>query len=290
MNTVLRERADPLYVINLSASGTPVALSHPDHPALRRYTFFVSRRREEGRERFRLHMGYFHEPTHAEELLPLIREVYPTAWVGPAPEGPWPGANRPGPAEARAEARAEVVAQLTAMRAVLTSLGDPQDAAPAVDEAAVLNLLEQGRLDIQPPILDSRPPPKAHVLELFEDPASTTVPVAAADLPPRVPTLAPAVDAVPAPVSARKDSRRVLPQPRRPQVVAAKSADPGRRAPSASLLQQLGAGDLSLDSSGPAINGVSDGRRRGVDLEAGQQGARFGRLLGLLSGRLGGSR
>jgi len=39
------------FVINLCASTTPVALTRPDHAGLKRFTFFVSRRREEGRER-----------------------------------------------------------------------------------------------------------------------------------------------------------------------------------------------------------------------------------------------
>ena len=47
------------YVINLCASTTPMALEQPKSAALRRFTFFISRRREDGRERFRLHMGYF---------------------------------------------------------------------------------------------------------------------------------------------------------------------------------------------------------------------------------------
>ena len=47
------------YVINLTSSTTPMALSQPKDPTLAQYTFFVSRRREDGRERFRLHMGYF---------------------------------------------------------------------------------------------------------------------------------------------------------------------------------------------------------------------------------------
>jgi hypothetical protein len=74
-----------LYVINLAASTSPMALSHPSSPALKRFTFFVSRQREEGRERFRLHMGYFQTQEQAEELLPSVREVYPGAWAGPAP-------------------------------------------------------------------------------------------------------------------------------------------------------------------------------------------------------------
>jgi hypothetical protein len=73
------------YVINLCASTTPMALSRPTAPELARFTFFVSRRREEGRERFRLHMGYFVTRDEAEQLLTLIRDLYPAAWVGEAP-------------------------------------------------------------------------------------------------------------------------------------------------------------------------------------------------------------
>ncbi len=51
--------APPRFVVNLCASTTPVGLVHPTHAGLKRFTFFVSRRLEEGRERFRLHMGYF---------------------------------------------------------------------------------------------------------------------------------------------------------------------------------------------------------------------------------------
>lgn len=82
-----RETASPLFVINLCASTTPVALAHPDSAELKKYTFFVTRRREEGRERFRLHMGYFETLADAESLLGLVRDVYPAAWCGPAPDG-----------------------------------------------------------------------------------------------------------------------------------------------------------------------------------------------------------
>ncbi|MFO1426001.1 MAG: hypothetical protein U1F11_03310 [Steroidobacteraceae bacterium] len=61
------------------------ALARPEAPELARFTFFVSRRREEGRERFRLHMGYFATRDEAEQMLVLVREVYPAAWVGEAP-------------------------------------------------------------------------------------------------------------------------------------------------------------------------------------------------------------
>ena len=75
----------PLFVINLCASTSPMALTHPNTPELKRYTFFVSRQREDGRERFRLHMGYFASQEEAEALLAAVRDVYPAAWAGPAP-------------------------------------------------------------------------------------------------------------------------------------------------------------------------------------------------------------
>ncbi|HVW70152.1 MAG TPA: hypothetical protein VHB68_14335, partial [Steroidobacteraceae bacterium] len=54
-------------------------------PELKRFTFFVSRRFEEGRERFRLHMGYFTTLAEAEEWLSVVRDIYPGAWAGEAP-------------------------------------------------------------------------------------------------------------------------------------------------------------------------------------------------------------
>ena len=73
------------FVVNLCASTTPMALEKPSAPELARYTFFVSRRREEGRERFRLHMGYFASRQDAEQMLLLVRDLYPAAWVGETP-------------------------------------------------------------------------------------------------------------------------------------------------------------------------------------------------------------
>ncbi len=73
------------YVLNLCASTTPMALAQTDLPELKRFTFFVSRRFEEGRERFRLHMGFFASQAEAEEWLGVVREIYPGAWAGEAP-------------------------------------------------------------------------------------------------------------------------------------------------------------------------------------------------------------
>jgi hypothetical protein len=73
------------YVINLCASTSPAGLEQPKDPALKQFRFFVSRRREDGRERFRLHMGYFPSQEAAERMLAVVRDVYPAAWAGAAP-------------------------------------------------------------------------------------------------------------------------------------------------------------------------------------------------------------
>jgi hypothetical protein len=62
-----------------------MALAQTELPELKRFNFFVSRRFEEGRERFRLHMGYFATLAEAEEWLNVVREIYPGAWAGDAP-------------------------------------------------------------------------------------------------------------------------------------------------------------------------------------------------------------
>src|SRR5579862_8796705 len=73
------------FVLNLCSSTTPMALAQVELPELKRFNFFVSRRFEEGRERFRLHMGYFATLAEAEEWLAVVREIYPGAWAGDAP-------------------------------------------------------------------------------------------------------------------------------------------------------------------------------------------------------------
>jgi len=104
------------YVINLTSSTTPMALSQPKDPTLAQFTFFVSRRLEDGRERFRLHMGYFETIQAAEEMLVVVRDVYPGAWASEAPgkklrgnkpqaaAAPPPAPKQAAPAPARAAA------------------------------------------------------------------------------------------------------------------------------------------------------------------------------------------
>jgi len=128
-----------LFVINLCASTTPVSLTPPDHAGLKRFTFFVSRRREEGRERFRLHMGYFESQEEAEKLLDIVREIYPGAWAGLSPglrlrAKAQAGAQVAAASEATAAGDAAVTAQAAAPSSADSARLQP--AAPAAPIAA----------------------------------------------------------------------------------------------------------------------------------------------------------
>lgn len=78
--------AQLLHVITLVSSIAPLPLQAPKAPELAGLAVFRSRRVEDGRERFRLHIGYFPSAAAAEQLLPLVRTLYPGAFVALAPQ------------------------------------------------------------------------------------------------------------------------------------------------------------------------------------------------------------
>ncbi|HTU66026.1 MAG TPA: hypothetical protein VMF52_08760 [Steroidobacteraceae bacterium] len=148
------------FVINLTSSTTPMALSQPKDPTLAQYTFFVSRRREDGRERFRLHMGYFETLQAAEEMLAVVREVYPSAWAGEAPgkklrpkeTAPVPAATAP------ASAKSEPVAAAPAKPAPAP---EPVAAKPAPAPTPAAKPLPPIEVSITPPAAPAAPHPFA---------------------------------------------------------------------------------------------------------------------------------
>jgi hypothetical protein len=80
------EASEALYVITLISSTMPLPLPVLSARELAGLAAFRSRRLEDGRERFRVHIGYFASVADAESLLPMIRESYPWAFVAPAPQ------------------------------------------------------------------------------------------------------------------------------------------------------------------------------------------------------------
>jgi len=226
------------FVINLCSSTSPMALAHPSSPELKRYTFFVSRQREDGRERFRLHMGYFATQEQAEGLLAAVRDVYPAAWAGPAPTQ---GVARRGrispvqlaPAVAQA-ANAAVVAKPRAAGPSVATTAAP--AAPAPTPA-----LEQTMSEMR------------NVLAQLSDDAPTVVApgIAAAALAPTVqmpvvesPTvIAPTVE-MPQPLPPTVQPSTLIDPPRlqpvsQPKVAAARPAAPQRMLTPAQTLKVL---------------------------------------------------
>jgi hypothetical protein len=71
-------------MITLWAGSLPPVLARLPDAQLRHLAVFSSRSREEGRERFRLHLGYFDDLSAAERILDRVREWYPSAWAVPA--------------------------------------------------------------------------------------------------------------------------------------------------------------------------------------------------------------
>jgi hypothetical protein len=148
VNTLTRPNASATtggYVINLTSSTTPMALSQPKDPTLAQYTFFVSRRREDGRERFRLHMGYFETIQAAEEMLAVVREVYPSAWAGEAPGKKL----RPNTPSAAAPAAAAPIAPAPAPKPA-APVAAPKAAAPVAPKPAAPAAAAQPRVAQKP--------------------------------------------------------------------------------------------------------------------------------------------
>jgi hypothetical protein len=71
-------------MITLWAGSSPPVLKRLPDAQLQHLAVFSSRSREEGRERFRLHVGYFDDLSAAERTLHRVRQWYPSAWAVPA--------------------------------------------------------------------------------------------------------------------------------------------------------------------------------------------------------------
>jgi hypothetical protein len=72
------------FMITLWAGSLPPVLARLPDAQLQHLAVFSSRSREEGRERFRLHVGYFDDLSAAERTLHRVRQWYPSAWAVPA--------------------------------------------------------------------------------------------------------------------------------------------------------------------------------------------------------------
>ncbi len=213
------------FVVNLTSSTTPMALSQPKDPTLAQYTFFVSRRREDGRERFRLHMGYFESQQAADEMLTIVREIYPQAWAGEAPGKKLKPRESAAPAAAAAAPASRAAPAVPAPRAAAPApvAAKPQPAPTPAPPAAERHPFASTPLPRAPsatpkfeePFLLTDDPPDFHIPDVpVVHPPVVSAPAAVAAKPVAKPAPAPAAK-VPAkpPVQAKAP---VKPAPKAP--------------------------------------------------------------------------
>jgi hypothetical protein len=71
----------PLFVINLCASMAPIPNIPKSLPGLDSLRLYQVARREDGRTRYRLRLGFFATEADAESVLATVRDAYPTAFT-----------------------------------------------------------------------------------------------------------------------------------------------------------------------------------------------------------------
>lgn len=215
-----------------------MALAQTELPELKRFNFFVSRRFEEGRERFRLHMGYFATLAEAEEWLSVVREIYPGAWAGEAPgrklrerataAAAAQAQHAAGPQSRGALSPARTATRVEVPRPRVQQAGPPPSVRVPVVHAAPQTAQRAAQRPAQRPVPRPapRPAPAAAPTARFfppPQPAARVPPAPAPSLrkaPPAVPTARPArapAPARPAPVARPRPPAPVRPQARSPK-------------------------------------------------------------------------
>lgn len=141
----------PLFLINLYASMAPVSLPSKALPGLENYRLYQVSRREDGRTRYRVRLGFFATEAEAEAVLEKVRAQYPTAFTAcvceedqrhtrgyavqsPPPMRVVPKVSAPEPNAAPPPARPTAAAKPTAT--VAATKAPPSAAAPAAQVAA----------------------------------------------------------------------------------------------------------------------------------------------------------
>jgi hypothetical protein len=186
-----------LYVITLASAVAPMPLRAPMAPQLAGLAVFRSRHIEDGRERFRLHLGFFATEEDAERFLPIVREDYPAALVAVAPEGSM------GSLDDTAVARFSILRPI-AKPAVRPAMARPPVAAPAPRSAPPPTL----RIVGSPP----RPVPSAPAVAVRPRQPLATPKPAVARVAPAHPATRSLLNSPPAPTfSGQADAERPAP-------------------------------------------------------------------------------
>jgi hypothetical protein len=248
-----------------------MALAQTDLPELKRFTFFVSRRFEEGRERFRLHMGFFANQAEAEEWLGVVRDIYPGAWAGEAPgkklraraaeaaatqarhavgpqktvtPPPTPVATSPAPAAARPQSAKPAAPKIPTLVPTL----HPPAAAPARAPSATAPAGAPRAAAAQPAKAAPQPQAKRSAASATSQPRTATPAATRAPAPtaaaPRPAAARPAATS-PSPQQARPGAVLANGERSAPQAVSAKPAVPAAAVAAAARAKPAGAPTVS---------------------------------------------
>ncbi len=178
---------DSLLAITLCASNAPISMPTLRDERLRGFALFKSRRMEDGRERHRLHLGYFMNASEAERVLAILRPTYPGAMIASVPQGSLGSLENTSmtrfsilqptaPASAPPEPPAAAVSRVTVLSAVpnetpvsvTTRLARvaPVAALPVLPLSAVITRAPVAAVPAQAPASKSRPPVQRYAVQL----------------------------------------------------------------------------------------------------------------------------
>lgn len=251
-----------LFVINLCASIAPVPTTGRNIPGLENYKLYQVARVEDGRTRHRLRLGFFTNEAHAERVLTVVRQQYPTAFTtslsdedrrftrGYVPErsaAPAPAAA-PTPVPAARPAVAVVSTPAPApARAAAPVTAPVQAAAPAPQVARVAPATA--------PVVAKAAPAPAPAAPVAAKPAAALA----------APAVKPAAKAAPpakAPaIAARKNGDEVVEMTWEPDEETKKAASSTKLPRLSSIAQGAGLDDMSWEEEAPTLgNNTNPGK------------------------------
>src|SRR5262245_49602368 len=168
-----------LFVINLCASIAPVRLDGNNIPGLENYRLYQVARNEDGRTRHRLRLGFFVSESHAESVLTVVRQQYPTAFTAclceedrrfargflpdsaTAPSKPAAAPAKPAAAVAQPKPAAPAAASKPAAPAAPAKHPPVAAKTPAAAESEVIELTWEPETPAPAPAAAAKAPPKA---------------------------------------------------------------------------------------------------------------------------------
>jgi sporulation related protein len=167
MSAPANEPGSSLFVINLCASQAPFPTGNKTLPGLDTYRLYQVARREDGRTRYRLRLGFFTSEVDAEAALATVREQYPTAFTTCLCEEDKRYARGYVPTEPTKRTIAAVptpaVVSVAPAPAPLKKPATPSRSAPAAEikQPPAKAAAPTSRIEIKSPAAQASPPPVA---------------------------------------------------------------------------------------------------------------------------------